>query len=301
MQTGLETGSSCEMADGKRTEGTGKAIGVDEEEVVKAKGELTTGTGCSSPAMGSSLFSSVVLVLDHSLYLSSPSQSVDLRPSSIWLCRAESFTAIWPTGCLPSVAMRTRKRACRTPSGHLFGPIGRLFDPSGQGRFRGGAGRCSSVYGTTVLPKRRTGHGCSACLPAARSPATALVCASPVASLVAAPAPSVVAAPLDLAAGLPLPMAARFAGLAICRHLYATSRSKHQVEPWRPGRALDFSSRTPRSRRHRYRLRAGSTTLRRFDATDHTWRDRNRLRAGEAAASRLRAGFAALRLRTAAA
>jgi hypothetical protein len=34
-----------------------------------------------------------------------------------------------------------------------------------------------------------------------------------------------VAAPLDLAAGPPLPMAARFAGLAICRHLYALSGS----------------------------------------------------------------------------
>lgn len=76
------------------------------------------------------------MLLDQSQYLSSPSQNLNLRPSSIWLPRAENYLRPWPLGVRSSVAMRSRKGPCRTPSGRLFGPIGRLFRPSGHGPFR---------------------------------------------------------------------------------------------------------------------------------------------------------------------
>lgn len=51
------------------------------------------------------------------------------------------------------------------------------------------------------------------------------------------------------------------------------------------------SRRAPRSRRLRYRLRAGYAALARgLGRTDRTWRERNRLGAGDTATPRLRAG-----------
>jgi Replication-relaxation len=74
--------------------------------------------------------------------------------------------------------------------------------------------------------------------------------------------------------------------LAICRHSYCTSGSKHRSGP---GCSLNLS-RVPCTRRLRYRLRAGST------AALHHLGDRNRLGAGSGTADhRLRAGSAALR------
>lgn len=53
-------------------------------------------------------------------------------------------------------------------------------------------------------------------------------------------------------------------------------------------------ARAPRSRRHRYRPRAGYVALARtLGCSDRTWRDRNRLGAGDSAASLLRAGGSA--------
>ncbi len=88
-----------------------------------------------------------------------------------------------------------------------------------------------------------------------------------------------------------MPIATRFADLRLCRHLYATSRSKHHMHPGRPVCADDLRPRAPRSRRLRYRLRAGSTALpRTLGCSDRTRRDRDRLRAGDTTAPRLRAG-----------
>jgi hypothetical protein len=39
----------------------------------------------------------------------------------------------WPPWGRVSVYLRSRKGACRTPAGRLFGPIGRLFRPGGHG------------------------------------------------------------------------------------------------------------------------------------------------------------------------
>lgn len=158
METALGLDSGCKMADEERAEVAGKTTGMGTRIVVKVGDSIPRAT-CSSPAMELCPFLSGVLAFNQGLYLSSPSQSVDLRPDSIWLCRAESFAARCPTGCRPSVAMRTRKGACRTPSGRLFGPIGRLFRPSGQGLFRGGAERRSSVCGTRPPLGRQTGDG----------------------------------------------------------------------------------------------------------------------------------------------
>jgi hypothetical protein len=56
------------------------------------------------------------------LYLSSPSQNLDLRTDSIWLSRAENDLQICPLGARSSVYFRTRICAYRTPSGRLLGP-----------------------------------------------------------------------------------------------------------------------------------------------------------------------------------
>ena len=77
-------------------------------------------------------------------------------------------------------------------------------------------------------------------------------------ALLASPEPAL----LDRAEGPQTPIRAPFAGLAVRRHVYLTPKSKRQRRPWRPGHALDLSSRAPRSRRLRYRLRAGSAALR---------------------------------------
>jgi hypothetical protein len=69
-------------------------------------------------------------------YLSSPSQNLNLRPSSIWLSEGENHLRTWPPRVRSSVDLRTRKGPCRTPSGRLFGPAGRLFRPGGHGHFK---------------------------------------------------------------------------------------------------------------------------------------------------------------------
>ena len=85
--------------------------------------------GGSRPSLGSSL------ILDPGLYLSSPSQNLNLRTFPIWLCGAENDLRTWPLGVRSREHLRSRKGACRTPSGRHFGPIGRLFRPSGHGLF----------------------------------------------------------------------------------------------------------------------------------------------------------------------
>lgn len=88
-----------------------------------------------------------------------------------------------------------------------------------------------------------------------------------------------------------MPIATRFADLRLCRHLYATSRSKYHMHPSRPDRAGDLLPRAPRSRRLRYRLRAGSTALpRTLGCSDRTRCEHDRLRDGDTTAPRLRAG-----------
>ena len=76
------------------------------------------------------------MLLAKGQYLSSPSQNLNLRPSSIWLSEGENDLRTWPPGVRSSVHLRTRKGPCRTPSGRLFGPAGRLFRPSGHGHFK---------------------------------------------------------------------------------------------------------------------------------------------------------------------
>lgn len=75
------------------------------------------------------------MLLAKGQYLSPPSQSLDLRPGSIWLSEGENHLRTWPLGVRGSVHLRSRNSPCRTPSGRLFGPIGRLFRPSGHGHF----------------------------------------------------------------------------------------------------------------------------------------------------------------------
>lgn len=76
------------------------------------------------------------MLLAKGQYLSSPSQNLNLRPSSIWLSDGENDLRTWPLGVRSSVHLRTRKGPCRTPSGRLFGPAGRLSRPSGHGHFK---------------------------------------------------------------------------------------------------------------------------------------------------------------------
>ncbi len=105
-------------------------------EVVAEAVESTEGAaGRLSPAMGLSPSLAGSLICNLPLYLSSPSQNLNLRSSSTWLCGAENDLRTWPPGGRVSVYLRSRKGACRTPAGRLFGPIGRLFRPGGHGLF----------------------------------------------------------------------------------------------------------------------------------------------------------------------
>lgn len=103
-------------------------------EVIAGAVEPTVGAaGRLSPAMGlsASLTGSPICNLPSSR--SSPSQNLNLRSSSTWLCGAENDLRTWPPGGRVSVHLRSRKGACRTPAGRLLGPIGRLFHPGGHG------------------------------------------------------------------------------------------------------------------------------------------------------------------------
>lgn len=115
----------CEEAENERLQG----------EIVAEAVEPAVGAGRLSPTIGLSSSLTGSLICNLPLYLSSPSQNLNLRSSSTWLCGAENDLRTWPLGGRVSVYLRSRKGACRTPAGRLFGPIGRLFRPSGHGLF----------------------------------------------------------------------------------------------------------------------------------------------------------------------
>jgi len=115
----------CEKAEKERSQG----------EIVAEAVEPAVGAGRLSPAIGLSSSLTGSLICNLPLYLSSPSQNLNLRSSSIWLCGAENDLRTSPLGGRVSVYLRSRKGACRTPAGRLFGPIGRLFRPGGHGHF----------------------------------------------------------------------------------------------------------------------------------------------------------------------
>jgi hypothetical protein len=125
----------CERAEKERSR----------REIVAEAVEPAVGAGrlSLSPKLSSSLTGSLICNLP--LYLSCPSQNLNLRSSSVWLCGAENDLRTWPLGGRVSVYLRSRKGAYRTPAGRLFGPIGRLFRPGGHGLFGvafGAAGPC---------------------------------------------------------------------------------------------------------------------------------------------------------------
>jgi hypothetical protein len=156
VQKALSLDMGCEVQDSRegperhqRSEGSGEKIVAEAEDL----------TYKLSPARGSKPSLRASLILDLRLYLSSPSQNLNLRTFPIWLCGAENDLRTWPPGGRSSEHLRSRKGACRTPAGLLFGPIGRLFRPSGHGLFGGGAGRRWSVCGTGARVQRQTGNG----------------------------------------------------------------------------------------------------------------------------------------------
>lgn len=102
-------------------------------EIVAEAVEPAVGAGRLSPARSLAPSLTGSLISNLPLYLSSPSQNLNLRPSSTWLLGAENDLRTWPPGGRVSVYLRSRKGACRTPAGRLLGPIGRLFHPGGHG------------------------------------------------------------------------------------------------------------------------------------------------------------------------
>jgi hypothetical protein len=132
VQIALSLDMGCEMQGGReRSERHDESEGSGEK-IAEAEDQLTevcrlSPTRESKPSLCASL------VLDLRLYLSSPSQNLNLRTFPIWLCGAENDLRTWPPGVRSSEQLRSRKGACRTPGGRLFGPIGRLFRPSGHG------------------------------------------------------------------------------------------------------------------------------------------------------------------------
>lgn len=134
VQIALSLDMGCEMQGGRdRSERHDEGDGSDEK-IAGAEDQLTEICRLS-PARGSKPALCASLILDLRLYLSSPSQNLNLRTFPIWLCGAGNDLRTWPPGGRVSVYLRSRKGACRTPSGRLFGPIGRLFRPSGHGLF----------------------------------------------------------------------------------------------------------------------------------------------------------------------
>jgi hypothetical protein len=135
MQDALSLDNRNEMQQGReRREGTKGTIG-SQGMVLAEDDELPVRACRLSPAGGPKPSLCASLILDLRLYLSSPSQNLNLRSSSIWLYGAENDLRTWPLGMRSSEHLRSRKGACRTSSGRLFGPIGRLFPPSGHGLF----------------------------------------------------------------------------------------------------------------------------------------------------------------------
>jgi hypothetical protein len=135
----------CEKAEKERSQG----------EIVAEAVEPAVGAGRFSLAMGLSSSLAGSLICNLPLYLSSPSQNLNLRSSSIRLCGAENDLRTWPPGGRVSVYLRSRKVACRTPAGRLFGPIGRLFRPSGHGHFGVALGAAGPCMGQTCGSKDR--------------------------------------------------------------------------------------------------------------------------------------------------
>jgi hypothetical protein len=142
----------CEMQE--RAEGIRETMrpkrGIVAEDVELAVGavQLSLATGLSSSLPGS-------LIFNLPLSLSSPLQSLNLRSSLIWLSGAENDLRTWPLGVRSSEHYRSRKGACRTPNGRLFGPIGRLFLPSGHGYFGVALGAAGPCVGQACWPKDR--------------------------------------------------------------------------------------------------------------------------------------------------
>ncbi len=115
-----------------------------------------------SPAGGPKPSLCPSLILDLRLYLSSPSQNLNLRPSSIRLCGAENDLRTWPPRGRASVYLRSRKGACRTLAGRLFGPIGRLFRPSGHDLFGVALAAPRPCVGQALVSNNRQGNGWAA-------------------------------------------------------------------------------------------------------------------------------------------
>jgi hypothetical protein len=132
VQKALSLDMGCEMQDSRERPERHRESGGSDEKIVAEAEDLTYKL---SPAGGSKRSLRASLVLDLRLYLSSPSQNLNLRTFPIWLCGAENDLRTWPPGVRSSEHLRSRKGACRTPSGRLFRPIGRLFRPSGHGLF----------------------------------------------------------------------------------------------------------------------------------------------------------------------
>jgi hypothetical protein len=152
----------CEKAEKERSRGE---IVAEAVEPAVGAGRLSLSTELSSPLPGS-------LICNLPLYLSSPSQNLNLRSPSTWLCGVENDLRTWPPGGRVSVYLRSRKGACRTSAGRLFGPIGRLFRPGGHGHFGvalGTAGSCTRQACRSKERQRRASiRGFSALRPALR-------------------------------------------------------------------------------------------------------------------------------------
>lgn len=135
MQEALSLDRDHEIRENReRAEGIGGTV-KSQREIVAEAVELAVRAGRLLQVMGLSSSLAGSLIFNLPLYFSSPSQNLNLRPSSIWLSRAENDLRTWPLGVRGSVYLRSRKGAYRTPNGRLFGPIGRLFRPSGHDYF----------------------------------------------------------------------------------------------------------------------------------------------------------------------
>lgn len=143
---GCEMRSSQERSEGHRE---------SDEEVVAEVDDLPRRAGRPWPARGSKPSHYAYLIRCLPLSLSSPSQSLNLRPSAIPLCEAENDLRTWPPRGRVSEYLRSRKGACRTPAGRLFGPIGRLFRPSGHGLFGVALAAADPCVGQTCRPNDR--------------------------------------------------------------------------------------------------------------------------------------------------